>query len=412
MMKIIMKFNDILHKLCAESFTQKDKGTQFERLMRSWLLFVPRYSNLTDVWLLEDFQTCFSLSSTSPCRLWILSNHFLNSTSNVEMFMKKLPLITPELVITLQQLEGIGNKTILTKIGDKITSPIQSISELSSFWKTLKGKKFESITSSELIEANKIAKRIIKKAEDEGVGIITYYDTEYPEILRNCSDEQGKLDPPLVLYYRGNIKALEMPGLAVIGTREPTPNGIKAGEFFAGEFAKKGFNIVSGLAIGCDTTGHKGALEANGVTTAFLANGLDWESIYPKENLHLAQDIVRNGGLLLSEYPIGQTCGRYGLVARDRLQAGLAKATIVVQTGVKGGTMHAVNATIAANKPLFAVEYRNPVDTCHEKVQGNIMLIQDKGAYALKSTNLDDAIAIIEGNNKHTPKVSQKSLFD
>lgn len=326
--------------------------------------------------------------------------------------MKQLPLLTPELVITLQQLDGIGNKTILTKIGEKITAPIKSLSELSSLWKTFKGKKLESITDSDLIEANKIAKRIIKEAEKQGVGIITYYDNEYPEILRNCTDEQGKLDPPLVLYYRGNIKALDMPGIAVIGTREPTPNGIKAGEFFAGEFAKRGYNIVSGLAIGCDTTGHKGALNANGITTAFLANGLDWDSIYPKENLKLAQDIVSNGGLLLSEYPIGQSCGRYGLVARDRLQAGLSKATIVVQTGIKGGTMHAVNATLASGKPLFAVEYRNPTDTTHEKVQGNIMLIRDKDANALKSTTLNEAIAIIEGEKTVTPNISQKSLFD
>ena len=328
--------------------------------------------------------------------------------------MKMQPLLTPELVITLQQLEGIGNKTILTKIGDKISSPIQNVSELSSLWKTLKGKKFESITESEIVEANKIAKRILSKAEEEGIGIITYYDTEYPEILRMCTDEQGKLDPPLVLYYRGNIKALEMPGVAVIGTREPTHNGIKAGEFFADEFAKKGYNIVSGLAIGCDTTGHKGALAANGVTTAFLANGLDWESIYPKENLELAQDIVRNGGLLLSEYPIGQSGGRYGLVARDRLQAGLAKATVVVQTGVKGGTMHAVNATLASGKPLFAVEYRNPADTNHEKVQGNIMLIREKGALPLRSNEIESAIRIIEdaGSPEVKSTLSQPTLFD
>ena len=330
------------------------------------------------------------------------------------MLMKQLPLLTPELVITLQQLEGIGNKAILTKIGEKVTSPIQTISELSSLCKTIKGKKFESINENDLIEANKIAKRIIRKSEEEGVGIITYYDIEYPEILRHCTDEQGKLDPPLVLYYRGNIKALEMSGIAVIGSREPTTNGIKAGEFFAGEFAKKGYNIVSGLAIGCDTTGHKGALAANGVTTAFLANGLDWESIYPKENLELAQDIVRNGGLLLSEYPIGQSCGRYGLVARDRLQAGLAKATIVVQTGVKGGTMHAVNATLASGKPLFAVEYRNPADTNHEKVQGNIMLIRDKGAMPLRSNEIESAIRFIEEAISPEGKstLSQPTLVD
>lgn len=82
-------------------------------------------------------------------------------------------------------------------------------------------------------------------------------------------DEDGKLNPPIILYYRGDIKALNKPGIAVIGTREPTPMGTKAGNFFAGELAKNGFNIVSGLAVGCDTTGHEGALSVGGTTTAF-----------------------------------------------------------------------------------------------------------------------------------------------
>ena len=73
----------------------------------------------------------------------------------------------------------------------------------------------------------------------------------------------------------------------------------------AGEFAKRGFNIVSGLAIGCDTCGHKGALKVKGKTTAILANGLDNDSIYPPENKYLAEEIVQNGGLLISEYRIG-----------------------------------------------------------------------------------------------------------
>lgn len=321
-------------------------------------------------------------------------------------------LLTPELVITLQQLEGIGNKTILSKIGGNISVQISTLDELRSFLITMKGKKFESISSYDLIEANKNAKHIIAHTEKEGIGIITYYDSLYPEILRNCKDEHGKLDPPLVLYYRGNIKALEIHGIAVIGTREPTFNGIKAGESLAFEFAKRGFNIISGLAIGCDTAGHKGALAARGITTAFLANGLDWNSIYPAENLTLAQNIVANGGLLLSEYPVGQRCGRYGLVARDRLQAGLACATIVVQTGVKGGTMHAVNATIASGKQLFAVVYRDSADSSHEKVQGNIMLLQEKSAYPLKSTEIDDAISHIENKHKNSLQPIQLSLFD
>jgi DNA processing protein len=326
----------------------------------------------------------------------------------------KHPLLTAELIITLQQLEGIGSKTILSKIAEKIKSPILTLEELCSFWLTLDGKKFKAISSLDIKEANNKAQRIIVESEKEDIGIITYFDEIYPEILKQCKDEQGKLDPPLVLYYRGNLGALKLPSIAIIGTREPTPNGKRAAEFFAAEFAKRGFNVVSGLAIGCDSGGHRGALSVKGITTAFLANGLDWDSIYPKENLKLAQDIVNNGGLLLSEYPIGQSCGRYGLVARDRLQAGLSKATIVIQTGVMGGTMHAVNATRASGKPIFAVEYRNSTDTNHEKVQGNFMLIQDKGAVPLSSNKIEFAISVIETANLPETKsiLSQPTLFD
>lgn len=321
-------------------------------------------------------------------------------------------LLTPELIITLQQLKGIGNRTILSKIGERILTPISTLDELYSHLTTIKRKKIESISEYELIEANKSAKKIITRTEKEKIGIITYYDPLYPDILRNCKDEQGKNNPPLLLYYRGNIEALKALGVAIIGTREPTPNGIRAGEFFANEFAKRGFNIISGLAIGCDTTGHKGALAARGLTTAFLGNGLDWESIYPKENLSLAQDIVTNGGLLLSEYPVGQSCDRYGLVARDRLQAGLACATIVIQTGVKGGTMHAVNATINSKKPLFAVEYKKNEDTRHDKVQGNIELIKDDKAKPLRSDTIDDAIRFIDNFFKNSKREVNKRLYD
>lgn len=308
-----------------------------------------------------------------------------------------------EILLTLQQLEGIGNKTIL-KIAELANSPIRDFEQLCEFWKTKtpKGKKLEAITRFDLGEAHKIARGTIAQCEQEEVGIVSYYEDIFPEILRNCTDEDGKLDPPILLYYRGNIKALEKPGIAVIGTREPTENGERAGKHFSTEFAKRGYNIVSGLAIGCDATGHQGALEAGGITTAFLANGLDWDSIYPKENLELAKKIVEKNGLLLSEYPVGQSCGRYGLVARDRLQAGLSYATVVIQTGEKGGTMHAVNATINSGKPLFAVEYKSSEDSTHEKVQGNIKLIREGKAHPLRSNSIDDAIQKIYDSTNRT----------
>lgn len=321
--------------------------------------------------------------------------------------------IPPEIILTLKMLKGIGNKTIL-KLVQQAKNGINNLDELICFWATLKGRTFEKITDDDLVEAHRRATRIISKSSEQGIGVFTYFDDCYPNILKECTDEAGKLDPPILLYYRGNLDVLKAPGVAVIGTREPTENGVKAGLYFSEQFAAKGYNIVSGLAIGCDTTGHKGALQAGGITTAFLANGLDWESIYPKENLELAKRIVANNGLLLSEYPIGQSCGTYGLVARDRLQAGLSLATIVIQTGISGGTMHAVNATIASKKPLFVVRYNSQTDKEHEKVLGNAYLVKEKGAYPLQSTTFDSAIEIINASRKRKPQsqMNPKSLFD
>jgi DNA processing protein len=247
--------------------------------------------------------------------------------------------LNSELLITLQQLKGFGNKTIL-ELSKALTA--KTIDDLCEEWQSLRGKKYAKVTELDLRGANQIACRIIEASEFEGIGIISYFEDIFPEILKTCVDENGKLNPPIVLYYRGDIKALNKPGIAVIGTREPTFMGTKAGIFFASELAKKGFNIVSGLAVGCDTTGHEGALSVGGTTTAFLANSLAWNDIYPQANVELAHRIVENGGLLVSEYPLGYKGGKYAFISRDRLQAGLSYATLVVQTGEKGGTMHAV----------------------------------------------------------------------
>lgn len=193
----------------------------------------------------------------------------------------------------------------------------------------------------------------------------------------------------MLLWYRGDLSIASLPGLAVIGTREATPEGIAGGMFLSAEFAKRGFNIVSGLAIGCDTCGHKGALKVGGKTTAFLANGLDYDSIYPDENKELAEEIVAKGGLLLSEYHIGQSVNRYSLVARDRLQAALSKATLVVQTGIKGGTMHAANTTLKAGKTLYAMKFKDEATNLHEKCLGNAFLVKQGAKYICGGDNLD-----------------------
>lgn len=297
--------------------------------------------------------------------------------------------LSSEMILTLQQLGGIGNKTIL-KMAKLINTSITSPEELYSFLKEQTGKKIEAIVKNDVINANQKAKRIIENSNKHSIGLISYYDIEFPDILRNTINEDGKLDPPILLWYRGDLSLLRMPGIAVIGTREVTPEGIVGGTYVSGEFAKRGFNIVSGLAIGCDTCGHNGALKVGGKTTAFLANGLDNESIYPSENKKLAEEIIRNGGLLLSEYPIGQKVNRYSLIARDRLQAGLSIATIVIQTGIKGGTMHAAKTTLKAGKDLYVMKFKNDLLNNHEICLGNVYLVNNGAKYLSGRDNIDE----------------------
>ncbi len=304
--------------------------------------------------------------------------------------------LTREQILTLTCLKKVdvprvGTKKILA-IGTNVESRgvnCDTYEDLADLMHGMKEKDINKVTLADLNAAYTYGRKIMEASAAEGIELIGYYDEIFPEQLRHTLNENGQIDPPLLLWCRGNIKLLKMPGLAVIGTREPTEEGYAGGKYLAAEFAKNGFNIVSGLAVGCDTCGHEGALEVGGKTTAILANGLDWNSIYPSENVELAQRIVEKGGLLLSEYSITNRVNRYALVARDRLQAGLALATLVVQTGEKGGTMHAANTTLISKKPLFTMKFKNPETNRHEKCLGNTLLAEKGAKFISGSDNID-----------------------
>ena len=322
--------------------------------------------------------------------------------------------LTKEYIFTLTCLKeigikGVGPKKVLS-IGNTIKErniPIELLEDLASLMKTMKEKAINSVRMEDLQKAYNYAMNIVEASKAEGIGFKGYYDDDFPESLRKTVDEEGKENPPLLLWYRGDFSITKLPGIAVIGTREPTEEGIIGGKYLAGEFAKRGFNIVSGLAVGCDTCGHQGALEAGGKTTAILANGLDSNSIYPPENRDLAEYIVKNGGVLLSEYPINTSVNRYSLVARDRLQSGLAQATLVIQTGKAGGTMHAAKATLAANKPLYVMRFKKEETNKHDKCLGNEALHEQGAIYLKGNDNIDEISHSIKNR-----KVVKSDLFD
>lgn len=256
----------------------------------------------------------------------------------------------------------------------------------------LKG--IKTFDSSEFLVSLEAAKRLLYQSEEKGILMVSRYDPIYPQSLLKTIDENGKESIPLLLFYRGNLSIADKKSIAIIGTRSPSPEGKNAGRILAKAFAERGINVVSGLALGCDTAAHNGALEGNGLTIATLGNGLD--KIYPQENENLAERIVENGGLLLSEYSLGEEATPYSLVARDRLQAALSQSIIVIQTELTGGAMHAVNAASIVNKPIYAVEYKKNLSLNY--ISGNLALVHKKIAKPI-SCSQEDVNIILERLN-------------
>lgn len=171
-------------------------------------------------------------------------------------------------------------------------------------------------------------------------------DDRYPEALRNIPS------PPECLRVIGDPAALQE-GLAIVGARKATPYGLSSATHFAKLAAERGVAIISGGARGCDTASHLGALERGGKTVAFLGGGCD--VMYPPENRDLFQQIVDSGGAVVSEQDWSFRPLRYTFRERNRLIAGLAKATLIVEASLPSGTFSTADAALAAGKEVLAV---------------------------------------------------------
>lgn len=326
-----------------------------------------------------------------------------------------ITMLNTRQIIALKEINGCGAATIrhLVEESRKMSQVNISNEDFLDFINNciaagIKRSRLKTVNKSDFNVAVSNADRILDESSKSGIRVTSYIDTSFPSQLLKTVNEDGKFDIPLVLYYKGDLSIASQNGIAIIGTREPTKEGLQAGEYFGEKLAEEGFNIISGLAIGCDTAGHRGALKySKGKTTAFLAHGLD--SIYPSENEELAAEILERGGLLMSEYSIGENVNRYNLVARDRLQAALANATIVIQTGINGGTNHAANTTLISGKPLFCVKYGDESIMNHEKVAGNKALVT-KGAKYITSNDYKEKISLSIGTSNTNPSSCNSSI--
>lgn len=192
----------------------------------------------------------------------------------------------------------------------------------------------------------KEAEKEMEAAAKADCQLVHFGSAEYPPLLRQIAD------PPLVLYVRGNVKALSAHCLAVVGSRRPSASGLQVARRLARDMAERGLVIVSGLARGIDSAAHHGALEGKGTTIAVQGRGMD--GIYPSENRKLADKIAESGAVI-SEFPLGTGPTPENFPIRNRIISGLSLGVMVVEASEYSGSLITARLATEQNREVFAV---------------------------------------------------------
>jgi DNA processing protein len=240
---------------------------------------------------------------------------------------------------------GLGPKRILDAV-KQLKAPSQ-IFELPLT--ALEGLRFPAEAAQFIFDgkARQAAEEEWTRVSAQGATLVTYSCPEYPERLKEI------YDPPPVLWVRGAATLLSRPGIAIVGTRHPSPYGTGMTEMLARDLAMRRLLIISGMARGIDSSAHKGALAARMPTVAVWGTGID--VIYPKENKKLAEEILASGGAIISELPMGTFPAPQNFPRRNRILSGLAVAVLVVEAAENSGTRVTARCAADQNRDLYAV---------------------------------------------------------
>ncbi len=258
----------------------------------------------------------------------------------------------------------------------------QAFSNMQEAWQA-SAQNFRQIGFDEQLIAELVQHRQqtdVKKSWEEiqslGINLTTVTDDNYPPFLKEIAD------PPALLYWRGNWDCVNKQTLATVGARRMTPYGQQAVACLIPPLASAGLTIVSGLAYGIDAACHQSTLAAGGSTIGVLACGLD--QIYPAANRQLGQKIIAQNGLLLSEYSPGVLPLKHHFPVRNRIIAGLAQATLILEATLKSGALITAKLALEYNRDVFAV----PGSILSEMSQGTNELLKLGAIPALKAEDI------------------------
>jgi DNA processing protein len=225
--------------------------------------------------------------------------------------------------------------------------------------------------SGESTDVRALAADAIRRAADASITAVPWSHAAYPAALIAIED------PPPVLWTRGDVVALSTPAVAIVGSRAASPYGLAVAEQLAADLAARGLVIISGLARGVDSSAHRGALAAGGMTVAVLGSGVD--VMYPPEHASLAKAIDAAGGAVISELVPGTGPQQRFFPLRNRIISGLSRAVVVIEAGEKSGSLITARCALDQGRDVLAVP-------------GNILSGRNRGAHAL----LKDGARIVE----------------
>lgn len=241
---------------------------------------------------------------------------------------------------------GIGPRKatqLLEKFGSAENVFHATRSELESL--RLKAESIESILKREFHEK---AVEELEKIKELGGDVLILDDGSYPYLLREIAD------PPITLYVKGDWQAcFDAPCIAVVGSRRCSTYGENASEMLSRDLAERGICIISGLARGIDSAAHRGAIRAKGKTIAVLGTGID--NVYPKENAKLVDEILENGGAIVSQFPLETPPLKDNFPYRNRIISGLSLGVLIVEASERSGSLITARLAMEQNREVFAV---------------------------------------------------------
>ena len=244
--------------------------------------------------------------------------------------------------------------------------------------------------------------KILEKTELAGASLVGYGDEAYPELLKHI------YDPPVLLWLKGSKEALNCDGIAVIGTRRPGKYGFSQTKKWTELLSKAGLSINSGLAYGVDAVAHKTAVNNGGRTVAVLGSGID--VIYPAKNSRLAQEIVDSGGAVITEFKPGTNPDAVNFPERNRIVSGMSHGVLVVESGIKGGSMITARSALDQNREVFVVPH--PLD--YPGGEGcNYLIRTGQGKLIQSLQDIQDEISVnLQGNSVEKGQISVKKNWE